>query len=285
LVNNIKVAAPLQMQYEIRKYPVQHPLLKKYIKFFWEVHIEHMQLYHKLIPQRNINLRFNLSETPQYVCRNGTEHLLEEVFFSGLQDHFMHAHLKLNGKVDMLGVCFLPDGFFPFLKIPVSEFKNQLLGAGEIGFTLANTISERLKEASDVSSRIAILESELALLLGGDDHTPEKFRQIFNVLKQTDSSIQLTEFCTRNNIGIRQLERMFNKYVGVSALTFGTINRFQNGLNQLLHNDYSKLSDIAYGNGYFDQMHFIRDFKRFAGNTPKTFVHQNNSILNIGKLI
>lgn len=272
------------MQYEIRKYPVQNPLLKKFIKFFWEIHIEHMQLNHKLIPQRNINLRFNLSETPQYLCLNDKEYLLEDVFFSGLQDHFGNAHLKFIGKVDMLGVCFLPDGFYPFLKIPVSEFKNQMLGARQVGFKLANIISEQLKEAPDVSARLNILENELSSLIDNSNYTPENFRQIFNVLKQNDYSIQITEFCRRNNIGMRNLERMYNKYVGVSAMTFCTLNRFQNSLNQVLYNDYSKLSDIAYGNGYFDQMHFIKEFKRFAGDTPKIFVHQNNSILQIGKL-
>jgi len=271
------------MQYEIRKYPVQHTLLKNYIKFFWEIHIEHMQLNHKLIALRNINLRFNLSETPHYVCLNGKEHLLEDVFFSGLQDHFSNAHMKLNGKVHMLGVCFLPEGFFPFLKIPVSEFKNQLLGASEVGFNLANTISERLKGAPDVATRLNILENELSSLLDDSNYTPDNFRQIFNVLKQNDNSIQISEFCQQNNISIRKLERMFNKYVGLSAKTYAIINRFQNSLNQLLYSDYAILSDIAYENGYFDQMHFIKEFKRFAGNTPKSFVHQNDSILQIGK--
>jgi AraC-like DNA-binding protein len=271
------------MQYEIRKYPVQHPLLKKYIKFFWEIHTEHMQLNHNLVPVRNIDLKFNLSETPHYECLNGREHLLEEVYFSGLRDHFRKAHLILNGKVDVVGVCFLPEGFFPFLKIPVSEFKNQLLGASEVGFHLAKTICERLKEAPDVASRLNILENELLSLLDDSNHTPESFRQLFNALKQGDNSVQITAFCQRNNIGMRTLERMYNKYVGVSAKAYSTLNRFQNSLNQLLYNDYSKLSDIAYGNGYFDQMHFIKEFKRFAGNTPKCFVHQNNSMLQIGR--
>ncbi len=122
----------------------------------------------------------------------------------------------------MLGVCFLPDGFYPFLKIPVSEFKNQLLGAGEVGFKLENTISERLKEAPDVASRLDILETELVMLFNHDNHTPENFRQIFNALKQSENPLQISEFCQRNNIGIRKLERMYNKYVGVSANTYGT---------------------------------------------------------------
>jgi AraC-like DNA-binding protein len=272
------------MEHQIRRYPVQHPLLKKYIKFFWELHIESMQLNHKLIPQRNINLRFNLSGTPQFVCLDGKECMLDDVYFSGLQDHFCNSHIKLNGKVDMLGICFLPEGFFPFFRVPVSEFKNQILGTNEVGLKLVNALSERLKKAPDIAARVAILENELVLRLINGASTPENFRKIFNALKQSDNPIQITEFCQRNNIGMRQLERMYNKYVGVSANTYSTLNRFHTSLNQLLIQDYSKLSDLAFDNGYFDQMHFIKDFKRFAGDTPKSFVHQKNSILQIGKL-
>jgi AraC-like DNA-binding protein len=272
------------MQHEIRKYPVRHPLLRNYIKFFWEIQIEHLQLNHKLIPQRNINLRFNLSDTPQYACINGMNHLLEDIYFSGLQDHYSNSFLKLNGKVDMLGVCFLPDGFYPFLNIPVSEYKNQLLGAEEIGFKLANTIKERLKEANNITERLNIIEEELLTLLECNDPIQVNFRKIFNKLSQSNASLPITEFCRQNYITVRSLERMFNKYVGISANTYGTLDRFHKSLNQLLYSDYSKLSDLAYGNNYFDQMHFIKDFKRFTGNTPKSFVQQNDSILQIGRL-
>lgn len=184
----------------------------------------------------------------------------------------------------MLGICFLPEGFFPFFRVPVSEFKNQILGTNEVGLKLVNALSERLKKAPDIAARVAILENELVLRLINGASTPENFRKIFNALKQSDNPIQITEFCQRNNIGMRQLERMYNKYVGVSANTYSTLNRFHTSLNQLLIQDYSKLSDLAFDNGYFDQMHFIKDFKRFAGDTPKSFIHQKNSILQIGKL-
>jgi AraC-like DNA-binding protein len=268
---------------EIIKYPVQHPLLRKYIRFFWELHIDHARLNHKIIPQRNINLRFNLSETPHSVNIDTTEQLLEDIYFLGLHDHFRNVNLKINGKVDVLGICFYPDGFYPFLKIPVSEFKNQLLGADEAGFKRANNIIGRLKEAQHAAARLIILENELILTFNNNFYIPENFRKLFESLRTNDSTIHLTEFCIRNNISIRKMERMFNKYVGVSANTYSTLNRFHNSVNQILYGDYSKLTDLAYDNGYFDQMHFIKEFKRFAGNTPKNFARQNNSILQIGK--
>ncbi len=273
------------MQHEIKKYPVKDPLLKKYIKFFWVLSAEHMQVYHKLIPQRNINLRFNLSETPQYISMNEKEYLLEEIFFSGLQDHYLNAQMKLTGKVDMLGICFFPDGFYPFVRIPVSEFKNQVLGTNEIGFKQVGIIGDKLKGVNDTESRLNILERELLRLLNNSVLIPENFREMFKALNQKYSSEQISEFCKRNDLGLRKMERMYNKYVGIPAKTFVTLNRFQNSLNQLLYRNISKMSDIAFYNDYFDQTHFIKEFKHFSGNTPKGFVQQNNSILQIGKLI
>lgn len=272
------------MYHEIKTYPVRHPLLRKNIRFFWEIRAEHMQLNHKLIPQRNINMRFNLGETKQYVHLNGSDFSLEDVWFSGLQDHYLNAHLKLSGKVHIFGICFYPDGFYPFLRIPVAECKNLLPGTCEAGFRLAQSICDRLKDARDTAARLDILEEELLTLFVNGHDTPEKFRLIFNALRNSENSFQITEFCNRNNIGLRKLERMYNKYVGISASTYSTLNRFHNSLNLLLRKDYAKLSDLAYDNGYFDQMHFIKVFKRFAGETPKKFLLQKNSILQIGKL-
>lgn len=254
------------------------------MKFFWELHIENIQLNHKLIPQRNINLRINLNDTPHYACLDGNLNLLEGVYFTGLHDHYKNAFLNLNGKVDVLGVCFHPEGFYPFLKIPVSEFRNQLLGAGEVGLKLADQLSERLKEAPDVNSRLAIMENELVAILARGNQTPEEFRIIFNELRQNDNSLMISEFCRQHKIGARKLERMFNKYVGLSPGSYASLNRFHRSLNQLLYTEFSKLSDLAYDNGYYDQMHFIKEFKRFAGNSPKIFIRQDDSILQIGKM-
>lgn len=272
------------MQNQILRYPVQHPLLKKYIKFFWALRIDQAQLNHKLIPQRNINIRFNLSSTPHYAYRGNEANRLENVYFLGLRDRSADAFLKLNGDVDVLGICFEPDGVYPFLKMPVSEFKNQILGADEIGFYPSARISERLKETQGIAERLSILENELLSLLTAPDHDLEKFRLLFNGLKH-ENSLSLNGFCNLHNINIRQLERMYAKYVGLPASTYSTLNRFHGSLNQMLNGAYTKLSDLAYDQNYFDQMHFIKEFKRFTGNTPREFILHNNSILQIGKMV
>ncbi len=272
------------MQHTIKKYPVQNPLLRRYIKFFWELRISDTQLDHRLIPQRNINMRFNLSDTPHYISSGEKQEKLNDVYFLGLQSHFMNASLRLKGKVDVVGICFAPDGFYPFVKMPASEFKNQVLGADEIGLKVAGEINEKLKEAEDTNQRLAILEQDLLSLLNCDATGNDDFRPLFESLQLTACTSGLSNFCNSNNIGPRQLERLFNKNVGLPASTYITLNRFHKSLNQLLYTSYSKLSDLAYDNDFFDQMHFIKEFKRFAGSTPGKFIKNDNSILQIGKI-
>lgn len=267
----------------IKRYQVKHPLLRKYIKFFWQLSIENTAFNHSIIPQRNINLRFNLNDTPHYAFINDKEYLLEDVYLWGLQDKYMNARIKISGKLDIFGICFFPEGLFPFINIPINEFKNQILGVKEIGIKIMSEICNKLKEINDNEKKLEIIENELLYLLYSHKNNSDNFNLIFKTLNNNCNSLQISEFCKQNNINIRNLERMFNKHIGLTASTFSTLNRFHLSMNQLLQNNYDKFSDLAFDNDYFDQMHFIRDFKRFTGTTPRCFVHQKNSIMQVGK--
>ena len=101
------------MSNDIVRYEVKSEQLRRYIKFFWVLKIDFIRLNHKLIPQRNINLRLNLSDTPHYMLREGKEYLLEKAYFTGLQSESLNACLKLEGDVNVIGICFEPYGLYP----------------------------------------------------------------------------------------------------------------------------------------------------------------------------
>jgi AraC-like DNA-binding protein len=189
----------------------------------------------------------------------------------------------MNGKADVLGICFQPDGFYPFVKVPVSEFNNQVRGMNEIGLKDFLALNRQMIEINDTARRLTILENRLLMMLDEDYLVPESFRNLFKTLDNHENPFQLANFSKQQNISLRQLERLYKKYVGISAISYNALNRFHNSTNSMLSGNFDKLSDIAYLNDYFDQMHFIRDFKRFAGTTPKQFLKTQNSILHIGQ--
>ena len=199
-----------------------------------------------------------------------------------MQNKFPDAHLNVSGRVHILGVCFKPDGFYPFFRIPLSEFKNQVLSTDEISCKVTGAITEKLQSVASTQERLHILEAELLLLYDRDFEIPRNFRHALKMTLQNTTSSN--PFFPEENISQRQIERLFLKYVGLSANTYQTLHRFHDSMNQLLHSDYTKLSNLAYDNNYFDQMHFIREFKRYTGDTPRKFINQSNSILQIGIL-
>jgi transcriptional regulator GlxA family with amidase domain len=100
---------------------------------------------------------------------------------------------------------------------------------------------------------------------------------IDSILKSTIETI----FLTKGRVAIneilkdelprrRQLERKFSQRVGISPKQLGRIIRLQETLKMLL-NRRANLTEIAYENEYFDQSHFIKDFKEFTGVNPKEF--------------
>ncbi len=70
----------------------------------------------------------------------------------------------------------------------------------------------------------------------------------------------------------RTFQRVFKKYVGVTPNQYRRICQFHSGFQQLRKNQFGKLSDIAYENGYADQSHYIRSFKEFTSLTPKDYL-------------
>ncbi|MBN1118667.1 MAG: AraC family transcriptional regulator, partial [Bacteroidales bacterium] len=69
----------------------------------------------------------------------------------------------------------------------------------------------------------------------------------------------------------KTLERKFAKYLGKTTKQLIKLIRFQEVLHDFGCTNELNLTEHAYNNGYFDQSHFIHDFKSYTGYTPKEF--------------
>ena len=78
----------------------------------------------------------------------------------------------------------------------------------------------------------------------------------------------------------RQLERNFKKQIGLTPKQLSKVIRLQATLQMLLNQTTRTLTDIAYESEYYDQSHFIKDFKEFTGLTPKEFLTDEKMALS-----
>lgn len=133
-------------------------------------------------------------------------------------------------------------------------------------------LQEQLLNAATLPERLQLID-ELIIKLSGIYNTPDP-RIIFAASAlQKDNSIHiLTNIQRQLNITERSLQRLFETHVGISPKMYKRVCQFQAAFQQLNHDEYSKLTDVAFDHGFADQSHFIRVFKEFTGITPKAYL-------------
>ena len=95
-----------------------------------------------------------------------------------------------------------------------------------------------------------------------------------NMILKANGDISIKEVRDRLYITERTLERNILKEIGVTAKQFAKIIQFSTSMNQITDAEFLNLTEIGYENGFSDQSHFIRTFKKFTGKTPKEFQNQ-----------
>ena len=265
---------------EIKKYKPVHPILKNLINHFWINSGELPDLNHRLLPMRNIDLIINLSSQPLSLYDGNSEISLKSCYFTGIMDHFKYSWERPAGNIELIGVSFFPAGFYPFFGIPLSEFKNSIIDLHVLDRTVSEQLVEGIKEHKTSFGKLHALECELLKLLDVNLIIDEKMNSLIShFIRHEEPHIE--NFCNSHGIHKRNFERFANKILGINPKAYLRISRFRKSLYALLNTDYNTLTEVAHNCGYYDQMHFIKEFKHFTGSSPTQFLVEKKSVRQI----
>ncbi len=181
--------------------------------------------------------------------------------------------VRSAGKNKMLGIRFHAHSAAYFLDGEVGRFNDQVTDLRDLLGEPVKTLHARLKGTPQLHKRIALIEKFLLGRLAKKEKRLGHIAmvgQIVKDLQQTDGPDHIETIASRYNISSRYLSKLFLQYTGVTPKFYNKINRFQLSL-QLISEHPSSLTTVAYDCGYFDQSHFIRDFKLFTGFTPSAY--------------
>lgn len=256
--------------------------LKNLIKYFWVLDSNQpMILDHKILPTNNIDIIFNF-KAPMTFDKHGVIYSTPgNIYFSGLTDN--HTIMKQQGEIQTIGVSFFPTGLYPFFNIPVSEFKNETIGFDVLFKRPAVELEEKLRAIDYIADRILLLENFFLELLDPNVLLTDDTKKLINYFYS--SSMGVNEFCKYHGVHPKKLERLFKKFVGASPKRFLRLSRFQHIVSKILKTPQSDLTTLAYEFDFFDQAHFIKDFKAFSGSAPLNFLKEERSFKQIMKLV
>jgi len=172
------------------------------------------------------------------------------------------------------GIRLFPGGIYSMLGIPQQEFANSHVDADLVWASMTKEIEARIFEAPSFEKKAKIMDDFLlscvrSKIVANDNQINNLLYHIF----VTEGKTSVRELAERETMSTRHMNRIFNRWIGISPKRFCEVVRFQSIVN-VIHHSSSIDSTLAFSHGYFDQAHMLRDFKRFYGDSLSVAVRE-----------
>lgn len=247
-----------------------HPLLQEFVNCIMIVHATVDTSAGPVIcpypPAPQDSLFFYLDDCIS-VKKQGTDSFIDQPRSVLVGTQLKGVSININRSHKAVRIGFQPGGMFRLLGIPMSEFVDSSYDAEDVMGRELRELNEQLANCFTFDEIHAVVESFLLRkLVHAKKCLPIDF--VMTELVKLGGNLSVEDAAALACISVRQFERLSRQRVGMSPKLYSRLIRFSKAYR--LRENFSKASwtDIAYQCGYFDQMHFIRDFKFFAGVIP-----------------
>ncbi|WP_108869528.1 AraC family transcriptional regulator [Aquimarina aquimarini] len=258
-----------------------HPDLESLISCYWtlEVPADNDSQKQRIVPDGCIEMAFILGDDiKRYTSKD--EFILQPRAMV-LGQTIEPFYIEPTGYVNTFAIRFYPYGFANFVAEPIKNLANKETPL-ELLFEekIAKELEQKIIQAKDVKQRIGIIEKFLLEKLNDKSTVENIVKTTVDALLLTNGNAPIKTILKDDLTKRRQLERKFAKQIGVSPKQLGKVIRLQTALKMLLNKETESLTNIAYKSEYYDQAHFIKDFKEFTGTNPKEFLANENMALS-----
>lgn len=252
-----------------------HQELATLVKCYWTLESpkEQTPARNTIVPDGCMKLIFHYGDLYKHIIDKENSVLLPKVFLIGQLTK--PYEVEPTGETGTFFVCFHPHGFLPFASFSIKEMENTAVDLEKIFGKDGQEIAQNILTANSTSERIDLIETFLFYLLTDTETIDHFVKSTVETILIANGQLSVNELSKQNNINRRQLVRKFSSTIGLSPKQLSKIIKIQTTLKTLLTKEVTSLTDLAYENEYFDQAHFIKDFKEFTGLTPKEFYGNN----------
>ena len=190
----------------------------------------------------------------------------DENFVMGFSNRYVE--FPLENTFHYIGVRFLPTMFPQLFKIDASELTNRFENLNMVVPAASRFIAENINpELPGDAIRNIFDRYFIELLSGKEVNADPRFYLAVEAILRSAGNINI-ETGLDTGISPRQLRRMFRFYIGETPKTFARVVRFQQLLQAKPSLQSLKENKLFYDAGYYDQAHFIKEFRHYYGDTP-----------------
>jgi AraC-like DNA-binding protein len=189
--------------------------------------------------------------------------------YFGILDHPFQITYNEKRPVRKFGIRFFTGGAYPFIQTALAEFSNRCYELNDIWPGFAEKMGKELFDQDSPYAKVRVMEQYLLTIAARSKIASDNL--LSNLLYRIFASrgkASVHELAQSEAISDRQMNRKFERWVGFSPKKFSEIVRFQSVVSEISKNRKPDWRMLALEYGFYDQAHFIREFKRFYGESP-----------------
>lgn len=247
--------------------------LKPYIQCYWSIYIEDelfKPVTNKIVSDGGMGIVLNFGHNFSIRIGDNTHTTTSKCIVTGPTEKA--TFLKLSKKIDAISIRFQPGGAYPFFQEEISNFTDKIIPILTNDMWGTEELYSSLKMTKIINDKISVLDDFLLKKLQESAAVPSLWvSQVVGIVRKHNGSMKIDELAKQLNMTRRHFERRFKKEVGLSPKQFSMIVRIEKTRSLIRSLNFNSLTDVGYECDYYDQAHFVREFKAFVKETPKQY--------------
>jgi AraC-like DNA-binding protein len=257
-----------------------HPILQDSVKCFWIHEATYgSETTQDITPDGCVELIFNFG-SPYRLLTTTPPTVLPAAVIVGFQSKTMP--ILLQGTLKVVAARLFAWGALALLQDNVNTLTNTVAALGTEWDSLVHVLKSQVTQGR-YEQATKTLEEFLIRQALVRTYDLKLIHAAAKLLHHTKGECRISELAEYCQASARQLERGFRRAIGTSPKGFARTLRFYEAQRRLMFNPDADLTQLTYECGYFDQAHFIKDFKAFTRRTPSEYARRMRTMQEILK--
>ena len=191
----------------------------------------------------------------------------EHVFLVGIQSNPVTI-ASTSMVTGTIGIELTPKALYRLFRLNMRDLTNSMVGFEDIFGSAGARLQQWIGQVDDPQSKIKLLQGFLSQRLHQEVKDYSVLDHVVDAVTQAQGMISVRKLETQTGYTKRYLDMLFREHVGPSPKSLATILRFQSAYRSWMRDKAPSFAGSDLLGYYYDQSHFIREFKRFTGFTP-----------------
>ena len=245
--------------------------------------IQHPHAVDRLLPNGETEILIDFHDGPQFIYDNSTLKEIQacnHVWAAGVRTE--PITIPSGSMASMMVISFRKGMSYPFYPVPVNEIADHVLDADLIWGEEFALVREEMLETEDIGRRFTLVERFLIEKFASRLIVDECVAFAVSEMSRSPDRLNIARMNAKIGYSQKHFISMFKRRVGLTPKAYLKIMRFQKAINTIERAAAGSIdwSSISYDCGFFDQSHFINDFKVFSGLTPEEYLSKKSEYLN-----